>query len=379
MDFSLSQEQRELKKAVTEFAQRELNQDLVARDRNEEFSHEAWKKCADFGIQGLPIPQEYGGSGLDILSTMCAMEGLGYGCRDSGLIFSLNAQMWSCELPILTFGTEEQKRRFLPGLCSGELIAAHAMTEPGSGSDAYSLQTRVEKKESYILNGTKTFVTNAPLADLMLVYATPDPSRGMRGITAFIAEKGSSEFSVSPMQKMGLRTSPIGDVVFQNCAIPVENLLGREGGGVTVFNSSMEWERSCLLASHLGAMERQLEVGIRYAKLRQQFGKPIGKFQSIANKIVDMKVRIEASRLLLYRVGWLKHMGRHAVMEAALAKLFMSECWIQSSLDAIQIHGGYGYMTETELERELRDAIPGTIYSGTSEIQRVIIAEWLGL
>ncbi|MGH8603049.1 MAG: acyl-CoA dehydrogenase family protein, partial [Gammaproteobacteria bacterium] len=144
-------------------------------------------------------------------------------------------------------------------------------------------------------------------------------------------------------------------------------------------NSSMEWERSCLLASHLGAMERQLETGIRYAKLRQQFGKPIGKFQSIANKIVDMKLRIEASRLLLYRVGWLKQMGRRAVMEAAIAKLFMSESWIQSSLDAIQIHGGYGYMTETELERELRDAIPGTIYSGTSEIQRVIIADWLGL
>jgi len=381
MDFSWSNEQIAFKEAVIRFAQKELNNDLVELDKKGEFPWDSWRKCAEFGIHGLPIPGEYGGSNADILTTMLAMEGLGYGCKDNGLIFAINAQMWSIQLPILTFGTEEQKRNYLPKLCSGSYIGAHGMTEPGSGSDAYSLETRAERGRGYyILNGTKMFVTNAPVADLALVFANVDRAKGIGGITAFLVEKGFPGLSVSrEIEKMGLRTSVMGEVILDNCEVPVENRLGAEGAGVAIFNSSMEWERSCILASHLGAMERQLETCIKYAKERRQFGQQIGKFQSVANKIVDMKVRLETARLILYKVAWLKKIGQKPTMEAAIAKLYLSECFVQSSLDAIQIHGGYGYMTEFEVERDLRDSIGGRIYSGTSEIQKVIIARWLGL
>ena len=381
MDFSWSNEQIAFKEAVIRFAQKELNNDLVELDKKGEFPWDSWRKCAEFGIHGLPIPGEYGGSNADILTTMLAMEGLGYGCKDNGLIFAINAQMWSIQLPILTFGTEEQKRNYLPKLCSGSYIGAHGMTEPGSGSDAYSLETRAERGRGYyILNGTKMFVTNAPVADLALVFANVDRAKVIGGITAFLVEKGFPGLSVSrEIEKMGLRTSVMGEVILDNCEVPVENRLGAEGAGVAIFNSSMEWERSCILASHLGAMERQLETCIKYAKERRQFGQQIGKFQSVANKIVDMKVRLETARLILYKVAWLKKIGQKPTMEAAIAKLYLSECFVQSSLDAIQIHGGYGYMTEFEVERDLRDSIGGRIYSGTSEIQKVIIARWLGL
>jgi alkylation response protein AidB-like acyl-CoA dehydrogenase len=224
------------------------------------------------------------------------------------------------------------------------------------------------------------FVTNAPLADLAVVFATVDPAKGMWGITAFVVEKGTPGFSISrDIDKMGLRTAPMAELLFQDCYVPEENRLGPEGVGARIFNHSMEWERSCILASHVGAMEHQLEVCIRYARERLQFGQPIGQFQSVSNRIADMKVRIETARLILYKVAWLKKMGKPATMEAALAKLYLSECFVQSGMDAIRIHGGYGYMTEFELERDLRDAVGGTLYSGTSDIQRNIIARLLGL
>lgn len=382
MDFFSTEEQLALKKQeVIKFAQQELNGGLVERDRQGEFSRENWRKCAQFGIQGLPIPEEYGGTGDDILTTTLIMEGLGYGCHDNGLIFGINAQMWSVQLPILTFGTEAQKRKYLPGLCSGELIGAHGMTEPDSGSDAYSLRTKAERQNGgYVLNGTKMFVTNAPMADVAVIFATVNAAKGIGGVTAFVVEKGTPGFSVSRgLDKMGLRTSPMGEVILQDCYVPEENRLGREGAGVSIFNSSMEWERSCILASHIGTMERQLEKCVRYARERRQFNQPIGKFQSVANRIADMKVRLETARLILYKVAWLKKIGKSTAMEAAIAKLYLSECFVQSGLDAIRIHGGYGYMTELEVERDLRDAIGGTLYSGTSDIQRVIIARWLGL
>jgi alkylation response protein AidB-like acyl-CoA dehydrogenase len=266
-------------------------------------------------------------------------------------------------------------------LCSGELIGAHGMTEPDTGSDAYNLVTHaIPCDGGYLLNGTKMFVTNAPVADLAVVFATVDPGKGMWGITGFIVEKGTPGFSVSRgIEKMGLRTSPMGELVLQDCFVPTANRLGAEGVGSRIFNNSMEWERSCILASHLGTMERQLENSIRYARERVQFDKPIGKFQSVANRIVDMKIRLETARLLLYKVAWLKKNGQPAVMEAAMAKLYLSECFVQSGMDAIRTFGGYGYMTEFEVERDLRDAIGGTIYSGTSDIQRNIIARLLGL
>jgi alkylation response protein AidB-like acyl-CoA dehydrogenase len=381
MDFSWTPEQLAFKNTVVEFAKKELNAGLIDRDHAGEISLENWRKCADLGILGLPIPEEYGGIDEDIVTTMLVMEGLGYGCKDNGLIFAMNAQLWSVQMPILQFGTEAQKQKYLPGMSRGTQIGAHGMSEPGSGSDAYSLSTQAKRVDGgYVLNGTKMFVTNAPFCDLAVVFATVDPSKGISGITTFIVEKGTAGFTVSrELDKMGLRTSPMGELIFQDCFLPEENRLGKEGAGTAIFNGSMEWERSSILASHVGAMERQLEDCVRYARQRRQFGQPIGKFQSVSNRIADMKVRLETARLLLYKVAWLKKSGKNAVMEAAVAKLYLSECFVQSSLDAIRIHGGYGYMTEFEVERDLRDSIGGTLYSGTSDIQRVIIARMMGL
>jgi alkylation response protein AidB-like acyl-CoA dehydrogenase len=381
MDFSWSDEQLAFKDAVVKFARQRLNHGLVDRDRASEFSRELWRECAEFGIQGLPFPERYGGGDADILTTMLTMEGLGYGCRDNGLIFGMNAQMWSVQMPILRFGSEAQKEKYLPPLCRGELIGAHGMSEPDSGSDAFSLRTRAERRgDGYVLNGTKTFVTNAPMCDLALVFATVDPARKMLGVTGFLIERGTPGFTVSHhIEKMGLRTSPMGELVLQDCYVPEESRLGREGMGSRIFGDSMEWERSCILGSHLGAMQRLLERCVAHACERRQFGEPIGRFQSVANRIVDMKLRLETARLLLYQVAWLKKQGKSAVMEAALAKLYLSECFVQSGLDAVRTMGGYGYTTEYEVERDLRDAIGGTLYSGTSDIQRNIIARLLGL
>jgi hypothetical protein len=381
MDFFLTREQQELQASATEFARSELNADLIQRDRDCAFSREAWKKCAEFGVMGLPIPEPYGGNGSDLMTTIAVMEGLGYGCRDHGLLFSINAHLWTNSIPILLYGSEEQKVRYLPGLCDGSLIGANGASEPEAGSDIFSMRTRCTRDgDHYVLNGAKMFVTNAPVADLIVAYATLDPSYGEMGICSFIVERDFPGVSVSrKIEKMGLRTSPMGEVVFEDCRVPARNLLGREGRGAPIFNCSMEWERSCILANCLGAMRRQIEDCVAHARQRKQFGRPIGKFQSVANRIVDMKLRLEAARPLVYRIGWLKQQGRNADMEAALAKLFVSEAYVQSCLDTIQVHGGYGFMTEYQFERELRDSVGGTLYSGTSEIQRNIIARGLGL
>ena len=381
MDFTWSDEQLEFKKAVISFAQQALNAGMIERDRDGRFSRELWQECASFGIQGLPFPDAYGGGNADILTTMLTMEGLGYGCHDNGLIFGINAQMWSVQMPILTFGTEAQKAKYLPGLCNGSMIGAHGMSEPDSGSDAFSLRTRAERRGSgYVLNGTKTFVTNAPMCDVALVFATVNPARKMMGVTGFLVDRGTPGFSVSKhIDKMGLRTSPMSEVVLDECFVPEENRLGKEGIGSRIFSDSMEWERACILGSHLGAMQRQLERSVQHVKDRRQFGQPIGQFQSVANRIVDMKLRLDTARLLLYQVAWLKKTGKSAVMEAALAKLHISECFVQSGLDAVRTMGGYGYTTEYEVERDLRDAIGGTLYSGTSDIQRNIVARLMGL
>ncbi len=381
MDFSWTEEQLTFKNSIVSFAQKELNAGMIERDRQGELSRENWKKCARFGILGLPFPEEYGGTGADILTTMLVMEGLGYGCHDNGLIFALNAQMWAVQHPIITYGSEAQKQKYLPRLMSGEIIGAHGMSEPDSGSDSNAMRMRAERRAGgYLLNGAKTFVTNAPIADVSVVFATVDPTQGMMGITAFLIDHSTPGFSVSrDLDKMGMRTSPMGELILQDCFVPDEARLGTEGAGSMIFNGSMEWERACILGAHVGVMERQLERCVRYARERRQFGQPIGKFQSVSNRIAEMKVRLETARLMLYKVAWLKKMGKSAIMEAAIAKLYLSENFVQSSLDAIRTLGGYGYMTEFEVERDLRDSIGGTIYSGTSDIQRVIIARWLGL
>jgi L-prolyl-PCP dehydrogenase len=381
MDFQWNDEQLTMKKDAIQFARQELSAGITNRDENNEFSHDLWKKCAGFGIQGSFMPAQYGGLEFDTLTTMLLMEGLGYGCKDNGLLFALNAQMWSIQHPLLHFGTDAQKEKYLPALANGEIIGAHGMTEPESGSDAYSLNTRAEKKgDGYVLNGSKTLVTNAPVADMCIVFAKTNPKLSRWGISAFIVEKGTEGFSVSKnMHKMGLRTSTLGELIFQDCYIPEENRLGPEGAGASFFQDAMDWERSCILGSHIGAMERQLEECIAYSKNRRQFNKSIGKFQSVSNRIADMKVRLETARLILYKVAWATSTGHTDNTDSALAKLYVSECFVKSSLDAIRIHGGYGYTTEFEVERDLRDAIGGVLYSGTSDIQKVIIAGLLGL
>ena len=381
MDFLLSAEQRELTEGAADFARRELNQDLVKREDAGEFPREAWRKCAKFGVQGLPVPAELGGTGADVLTTALVMEALGYGCQDNGLLFSLNAQMWSVEVPLVTFGTPAQQRAYLSGMVSGDLIGAHGMTEAGSGSDALHMSTRAERNgDHYRLNGSKQYITNAPVADVLLVYAV-DPGRpGLSGISAFLVDAATPGLAVSSsFEKMGLRTSPMGEITLHDCVVPAENRLGPEGAGMAIFNSSMEWERGCLFASTVGAMRRQLEACAEYARSREQFGQPIGKFQGVSDKLADMYVRLEAARSLIYRVAWLKQQGKSAPAEAAAAKLFTSEAWVRSSRDAIQVHGAWGYMKDAGIERDLRDALAGTIYSGTSEIQRVVIARMLGL
>ncbi|HUN36653.1 MAG TPA: acyl-CoA dehydrogenase family protein [Trebonia sp.] len=381
MDFSLTDEQRELKAAAVAFARRELNHDLAKREDVGELSLSAWRACAQFGIQGLPVPAELGGGGADILTTVLVMEALGYGCLDNGLIFSLNAQMWSLELPLVKFGTPAQQQAYLPGLLSGDQIGVHAMTEPESGSDAFSMRTRVERRgDDYVLNGTKLYITNAPVADVVLVFAAHPGKPRLAGISAFLVDKGTPGFTVSrSLDKMGLRTSPMGEIVLDDCVVPAASRLGPEGAGMAIFNSSMAWERSCILASALGTMDRQLEACVSHARTRKQFGQPIGKFQGVASKVADMYLRLQAARLLIYQAAWLGQQGSPALAEAAAAKLFTSEAFVASSLDAIQVHGAYGYMKESGIERDLRDAVASTIYSGTSEIQRVILSGMLGL
>jgi alkylation response protein AidB-like acyl-CoA dehydrogenase len=309
------------------------------------------------------------------------MEALGYACRDNGLLFGINAQIWSVQMPIHQFGTPEQKKKYLTRLCSGEIIGAHGMSEPDSGSDAFNMRTTaVHEGDFYILNGTKTFVSNAPEADVFIIFAFVDKKKGFLGISSFIVERSSPGVQVGqPISKMGLRTSPFSEIILEDCRVPAANRLGNDGDGSSIFEDSMEWERSLILANYVGFMERQLEQCISYARTRRQFDRPIGKFQAVSHKIANMKIRLETARLMLYKVAWMKTTGKSASMDAAIAKLCLSEACIQSSLDAVQIHGGYGYTTEYEVERDLRDSLGSTLYSGTSEMQRNIIARNLRL
>lgn len=382
MDFSFTEEQKILRDNIVRFAREVLTPGAAERDREQAFSRELWRRCGEVGIQGLPVPEQYGGSGVDPLTCAIALEALGYGCHDGGLVFSLCAHLLSCVVPLWQHGNEEQRRRYLPGLCNGTLIGVHAMTEPGSGSDAFALRTKAERDGAgFRINGTKTFISNGPVADVVIVFAMTDPKKGYHGgVTAFLVESGTPGFSANrKLEKMGLRSSPIGELVFGDLYVPAEAVLSGVGAGSALFTASMDWERICLFAGHVGAMERLLETAISYARTRTQFGQAIGKFQAVSHRIADMKVQLEAARLLTYRAAWRLGHAKNASLDAAIAKLFVSESLLQTALATVQVHGGYGYMTEYEVERALRDAVGSTIYSGTSEMQRNIIARWLGL
>ncbi len=383
MDFSWPKEYLDYRDRVIDFARSELNDDIIARDREGIFPTDLWRKCAEFGIQGMAAPHRYGGCTpeVDILRSALAMESLGYGCKDNGLSIALNAHMWAVQMSIVSFGTEAQKEKFVPPMARGEWIGAHALTEPDSGSDVFNMQTTAHKTEGgYILNGKKRLVTLAPIANVAVAFANVYPEKGKWGITAFIVESDRPGYTASPVQeKMGLRTVPIGEITFENCFVPEENRLGKEGAGMSISNHSLEYDRCCILAGKLGAMHRQIDEAVAFAKERRQFNQPIGNFQSVSNRIAEMRLRLETSRLLLYKLAWLKKQGKSAMLEAAMLKLHLSEAFVSSSMDAIRIHGGNGYLTEHGIERDLRDAVGGVIYAGTSDIQRNIIAKFMGL
>lgn len=380
MDFSWTEAQDRNYQDAVNFARRELDVDLAARDERSEFRMELWQKAADFGVLGWLVPEEYGGRGLGVVTTIRLLEGIGYGCRDNALTLGLNGQLWSVQAPLMHFGTEEQKRRYLPRLCSGELLAAHGMTEPESGSDAFSLRTTAEKVDGgYVLNGHKVYVGLAPVAGLSLVFANTNPDVGQWGVSGFLVDSESEGYTAPPARsKMGLRTSPLGDIVLKDCFVPEENRLGREGAGISIFNYSMDWERGFIFASHVGSMARQLDECVEYGRKREQFGRPISDFQSVSNRLADMRLRLETSRLLLYKLAWMKEKDQPAMVEAAMTKLHLGEAFVQNSIDAVRIHGAKGYLAEYEVERDLRDAMGGVIYSGSSDIQRNIIAKILG-
>ena len=380
MDFELTPDQVSLQEGARRFAE-SLNGDDVRQGDDHQFLLEAWKRCASFGVQGMCVPAEFGGGEADPITITVVLEALGYGCRDGGLLFSLNAHMWSCEVPLVNFASDELKHRYLPGLCDGSLIGVQAMTEPDSGSDAFSLSTSARRVAGgYVLNGTKTFITNAPVANVFIVFVTTDRELGFGGISAFVVDRNTEGLSVGkPFRKMGLRSSPMSELVFSDCEVGSDRLLGPEGAGMAIFTASMDWERSFILASAVGTMERQLERAVMYSRTRRQFGRPIGKFQHVARRVVDMKIRLETARLLQYRLSWLRTKGKPAAHESAMVKLYLSESYLQSSLDAVQVHGAFGYMEDSGVEVDVRDAIGSRIYSGTSEIQRNVIAHGMGL
>jgi alkylation response protein AidB-like acyl-CoA dehydrogenase len=381
MDFASDQEAADLARAASEFGAGVLNARLAERDRTGGFDPESWHNCARFGLLGLPMPRALGGTQQPMTTVVRTLEGLGHGCRDNGLLFGLGAQLWSVQTPILVFGTDEQKQRYIPRLVAGEIVGAHAVTEPEAGSDAHSLRTTArEDGAHYVLSGSKAFITNAPVADVFVIVATVDPAAGARGLTAFLVERDTPGLTVAPAyEKIGLRTSPMAEVALSDCRVPATAMLGRVGGGSAVFGSAMEWERAFILAPALGTMRRQIEDCIAYARTRRQFGRPIGKNPEVAGKIVEMQMRLDAVQLLMYRTAWLKDAGKRLTREPSQVKLQVSESWVQNSLAALQLHGAYGYMKESGMERDLTAALASKIYSGTSEMQTKIVASFLGL
>ena len=381
MDFGWTEEQERRRAEAIAFAEANLNNDLVSRNREGAWSPQAWKACAEFGLFAMTVSPEYGGRGDDLLTAIAVLEGIGYGCRENGLPFAINSQLWSTQPALDKFGSEAQKRHYLRGLVDGSLIGAFGITEVDTGSDSYALNTTAERVDGgYRLTGTKAYITFAPIADFAVVFAVTDPDVGKWGLTAFVVDTDADGFTVEPVEeKMGLRTTPFGKLSLQDCYVPDEARLGSEGGGMAIFTRAMESERSYIFASQVGRMERQVEECVAYANERTAFGRPIGKNQAVSNRIANMMVRLETGRNLLYKVAWLEEQGRPLLKEAAMAKLYLSECFVQSSIDAICIHGAKGYATDFEVERDLRDGIGGLIYSGTNDVQRNIVTQVSGL
>ena len=379
MDLHLSREQEMLRKMYRDFAENEVKPLAEWVDENEAFPEETVKKMAKLGMMGIYFPKEYGGAGADVLSYVMAVEEMSKVCGTTGVIISAHTSL--CCAPIYENGTEEQKKYYLPKLCSGEWIGAFGLTEPNAGTDASGQQTTaVLEGDHYVLNGSKIFITNGYVADVFVVFAMTDKSKGTRGISAFIVESSFPGFSVGKHEeKMGLHGSPTAEIVFTDCIVPKENLLGQEGKGFKIAMQTLDGGRIGIAAQALGIAEGAMEEAMAYTKGRVQFGKPISKFQNTQFTFADMAMRSEAGRLLTYQAAVLKGEGKRFTKEAAMAKLFCSEHAMLTTTKALQMFGGYGYTKDYPLERMMRDAKITEIYEGTSEIQRVVISGNIGL
>ena len=358
-----------------------LNAVQSADASSDRFCTEKWALVRESGILRLPFEPAYGGRGEDLVSTMRVLEALGRGCHDGGLCFSVTTQIVSAGVPLQRSGSEALRQRYLPRLLDGSAIGAHAITEPGGGSDALSMgTTAVRCGDHYVLTGTKAFITHAPVADVFVVYAKTKPEGGPLGITAFVVDRDTPGLRTSEaIPKLGLKGSPVGELVLDGCEVPATNVIGKPGSGFFVLDHVMKWEILLSFITSAGAMVHRLERCVEYARTREQFGKPIGGFQAIAHKIVDMKIAVETSRRWLYDTAEKFMAGEDTTADIAIAKLVTSEANVSTALAAVQIFGAAGYTAAAGIEAGLRDAIGGTIYSGTSEIQRNRIAATLGL
>ena len=390
MDFSLGTDLLEFQHLVRGFVKREFDPGEGGRQQGSGFNRQGWDKCADFGIQALPITERYGGLGKDLLACVVAMEELGYGCRDGGLLFSLCCHIGTCALPIQLMGTDAQKNTYLPGMAAGYLIGGHPIADLGTPTEGARTPIRATRTGTgFSLRGTIRHAANASVANVFTVFAVTDggpaddpgnPNAPRQGLTAFLVNRDEAGVHIgTPKPSMGLGGSLIAELSFDDCQVPETAVLGAVDGAQELLSARFRWQMVCLLACALGRMERQLDASLHFAGERHQFGRNIGEFQAVSHRLADMKMRVELSRLLLHKTAWMENRGQDSLMYAAIAKLFVGAGYVASSRDAIQIHGGYGYMTESGVERDLRDAMGSHAYAGASDVQRDIIAHLLGV
>lgn len=349
---------------------------------NDGFDPDRWRAAAEFGVQGMTLPAEFGGAGDSTVDALLTFEGLGLGAEDYGLVFALSAQVFSFQSALVSAASDPQLRTWVPQFASGTAIGAFAMSEPTVGSNTAGIETMATELDDggYRLDGTKAWVTLGPVADVFLVFATIEPALGRWGITAFLVPADTPGLTVgAPIPKLGLGTCPFCEITFDDCRVPATAMLGGAGAGAAIFSNAVNAERAFLYAAQLGATERTIEHAIERARTRRQFGQPIGAFQSVSNRIAEMKLRHESSRLLIYKTAMLADAGRDVTLAASLAKLMVSETAVESAIDAIQIHGAEGYTQAAGLGEELMAAIGGLSYSGTSDIQRNIVSSLLGV
>ncbi len=377
MKLELNEQQKMIQKMIREFAEKEVGPIAADLDKTEEYPTKTLEKLAKLGILGSIIPTEYGGAGLDTISYTIIVEELSRKCASTGVIISVHNSLASW--PIIKYGNEEQKKKYLPILAKGEKIGAFAGTEPNAGSDLGAMQTTaVLKGNKFIINGDKTFITSGSNAGIFIVFAVTDKSAGSKGISAFIVENTFKGFKVGSIyEKLGINASGTSELIFENMEVPKENLLGKEGDGFKIALSALDGGRIGIAAQAVGIAQASLDESIEYSKQRQQFGKSLAQFQAIQWMIADIATRIEAARYLVYNAAYKKDSGERISKEAAMAKLFASETAVDSAIKAVQIHGGYGYTKEYTVERLFRDSKITEIYEGTSEVQRLVISSSL--